>query len=1113
MRVVVSGIHLGERLLVVALLCTAAILVSAQELTPAAARPVHHSLRVMIDPDSHRISVEDTINLPLVPANSLLTFELNSNLTITRNSGNLQRQPDISSGPASGSNAGGASAAPASTYHLRLPQRNADQVVLSYSGTIFDVAEQTGAEYAQSFAETSGLIAPEGVYLNGASYWIPTIGDALVTFDLEVEFASAAGDWTVVSQGDRFGAGGWRSEQAMEEVYLVAADFTEYSQQDGEVEVLAYLRQPDPNLAAKYMDATARYLQLYEPLLGDYPYSKFALVENFWETGYGMPSFTLLGSQIIRFPFILESSYPHELLHNWWGNGVYPDYDSGNWSEGLTAYLADHLFSEVDGAGSEYRKEMLARYKNYVAADADFPLADFTSRNSAASQAVGYGKSLMLWHMLRIELGDELFLDGLRQLYAQYQFRRASFDDIAALFSELSGRDLQPFFQQWVQRVGAPELSLSVDAVTGNRARILFAQVQDSEPFTLKVPVALFYAGESEPRMYEIDLSQKLQGFFADDYEQLIGISVDPYFDVFRQLDRTETPPTLGELFGAREIAFVLPATGQQDWRQLAEAFGEGVLSHIYEADELAALPSDLPVWILGKDNPFSSAIATATAPLGTSFDPVGVSLPGKRLDFGDRSTVVIGRHPDNPDLAIGWIAVDNPDAMPGLIEKLPHYGKYSYLSFTGSEPTNDTSGIWSSPDSPLRWEKPEHTGTVPWNRLPAIPPLAELPAKYRQQPLLGHVSALTAESMQGRGIGSAGIDAAARYIADQFRTLGLQTLAGSYLQEWSTLVPEKGTIRLANVVGLLPGSNRDLSAHPLVVGAHYDHLGVDPATGAIYPGADDNGSGISVLLEVAAALSRNYQPERPILFVAFSGEESGLLGSRYFVTNPPSMYQTTELYAMLNLDSVGHLEGRNLQVFGSESAYEFPFMAQGIGYTIGLRSDLLAANLASSDHTSFLAAGVPALHLFGGTHLDYHRTSDTADKLDLQGMSNVAEWLEEAIVYLASNTEPLRVTLSNAAPVTRTASTSAREASLGTVPDFAYVGAGIRITDVVPESAAAEAGLEAGDVLLSFNGQPLIDLQTYSNLLRAAAPGDTVEIEVERNAERIRVEATLKSR
>jgi len=187
--------------------------------------------------------------------------------------------------------------------------------------------------------------------------------------------------------------------------------------------------------------------------------------------------------------------------------------------------------------------------------------------------------------------------------------------------------------------------------------------------------------------------------------------------------------------------------------------------------------------------------------------------------------------------------------------------------------------------------------------------------------------------------------------------------------------------------------------------------------------------------------------------------------------------------------------------------------MAQGIGFTIGVQSQNVAANLASSDHISFLNAGIPAIHLFAGAHNDYHRVSDTPDKLDLKGMSDVALWLEEAIVYLADNASPLRVNLTNAPAVAPTAALGQREASLGTVPDFAYEGVGVRISDVVPDSAAAEAGLQAGDILLSFNQQPLTDVQTYSNLLRQSSPGDTVLIELQRSTDRLTYSAILKSR
>lgn len=1088
---------------------------AAQDELPAELEPelIHHSLRVILDPQNQSISVEDTVRLPDSMLAAPLTFSLNSNLRISNNSRRITTLGTDAGGDVPGINNTGGLAAATTDYSIGPPRRNSNELLLIYDGTIFDSAEQTSAEYAQSFAESSGIIGEQGVYLHKGSAWVADFGGDLITFDLRVEFVDSAASWKAVSQGDRLGENGWQSEQPMEEVYLIAADFTEYSQQAEEVEVLAYLRTPDSNLATKYMDATGRYLALYEPLLGDYPYSKFALVENFWETGYGMPSFTLLGEQIIRFPFILESSYPHEILHNWWGNGVYPDYETGNWSEGLTAYLADHLFREMDGLGHEYRKEMLARYKNYVAEGADFPLSRFTSRNSAASQAVGYGKTLMLWHMLRIQLGDELFLTGLRQFYDDFKFQRATFDDIALHFSALSGVDLSAFFSQWVDRVGAPELSISVEEVIGNRARIMFAQIQAEEPYTLRVPVALYYEGSDTPEIYDIDISQRLEGVMADNYDQLQAVLVDPYFDVFRTLDREETPPTIGELFGAQNISFVLPESNRQHWAQLAESFAAGVDAQIVNAEDIAELPQDRSVWVLGRDNPFAQAVFAAGSAYGVEESPFGILMAGTDIEYVDRSSVVVARHPADAELAVGFIDVDAMIAMPGMIEKLPHYGKYSYLSFFGDEPTNDVKGVWSSPDSPMQWKKPNLQTAIDFTNLPPTEPLAVLPSKYLPDQLREHARTLSAAQFEGRGIGTQGVGDAAHYIAEQFLAAGLQPINGTYIQEWQQSVTGYGSVRLANVVGMIPGTNRALSGQPLIIGAHYDHLGLDDESGRHYPGADDNAAGIAAMIEVASQLARAFTPQRPILFVAFSGEESGLLGSRYFVQNPPAGFDAKEFYAMINLDAVGRLDGRDLQVFGTDSAYEWPFMAQGIGFTIGVNSTFPATTIASSDHVSFLNAGIPAIHLFSGVHADYHRLSDSADKLDLDGLSDVALWLEEAAVYLADNTEPLRVTLAGAPVSVPTSAGTERAASLGTVPDFAFSGSGVRINGVTPGGAAERAGLQAGDVLLNYNGQPVTDLQVYSNLLRQSEPGDVVSLDIQRAGQQFTLEAVLQAR
>ena len=1110
------------------------------ELLPSAVAPIHHTLIVKLDPRNNRLEVLDQIDLPESFGRSDISFALNANLTITNRPRGLRQLGFTEAELAQGINETGGLTATTARYSIDLPRRRSQPLELAYSGTLFDATKQTGAQYSQSFSETSGIIDSRGVYLNKGSVWIPEFGDELVTFDLRVEFVESSRHWQSISQGDRLASNQWRSEAPMEEVYLIAAEFTEYQSSytsvlpigestHAEIDVLALLRTPDANLAAKYLDATERYLALYEPLLGAYPFSKFALVENFWETGYGMPSFTLLGEQIIRFPFIINSSYPHEILHNWWGNGVYPDYQSGNWSEGLTAYLADHLFQEIDGRGAEYRKEMLARYKNYVSDGTDFPLSEFTSRNSAASQAVGYGKTLMLWHMLRVELGDELFLSGLREFFDDYKFSRASFDDIAAHFSRIAQRDLEPFFAQWVTRRGAPELALSVGEENGDKARLNFAQIQESAPFVVKVPVALYYADQEAPQLVELELSQRSQGFLADDYSRLEAVAVDPFFDVFRTLDRTEIPPTIGELFGAEALTFVLPSSGETlnkiEWRAIADAFGQGIDTKVVLDSEIDVLPATQSVWVLGRSNRFAeTALTAAGANVALGTEGRGYVLAGSAVSLADRSSVFVARHPTAADLAIGFLDIDQPIAVSGMIEKLPHYGKYSYLSFEGEEPTNDVKGVWEASGSPLIWTNPElsHVTSLAnvsaTEPLIALPALAELPPKYLAANLQRHVRALTQATMKGRASvrmpseSVAGIDLAADYIESEFRRIGLNAVGGSYRQSWTETLKEGSVQRMTNVIGLIPGSDPAFVEEPVILGAHYDHLGIT-ADGGVYLGADDNASGIAALIEVAAKLKRAFTFARPILVIAFTGEEEGLLGSDHFVRSPLSGVGQLNPLAMINLDAVGRLEGRSLQVFGSESAYEWPFMAQGIGFTIGVDSELPAQAIASSDHVSFLNAGIPALHLFSGLHTDYHRVGDTADKLDYDGLSRVASWTEEALVYLADLRGPLRVTLANASLAVAPEGSGARRASLGTLPDFAYTGRGVRISGVTPNSAAAAAGLREGDILLSFAGSVVNDLQIYSNLLRASAIGDAVIIELLRGDETLSLDVTLTAR
>ena len=328
----------------------------------------HHDLSVTVDPSSGQLDVQNTITPPAPSELGGLTFSLHGNLSVKSLTDDVSLEEIVEEGAAEDKGMDQedySSVIQSKHYRINVNGVNRpESVKLAYSGVINHPVQQANQEYARGFSQSPGLIDEQGVYLGGSTNWIPSFDEEYVTYTMKVQ--SPAG-WRSVSQGKRteftespdFHTDVWEVDTPTEEIFVIAAQFTEYEYAMGNVAAMAFLREKDDGLANKYLETTAQYMEMYRELVGPYPYSKFALVENFWETGYGMPSFTLLGPQIIRFPFILHSSYPHELLHNWWGNGVFVDFETGNWCEGLTAYMADHLIAEQRGTGAEYRRTTL----------------------------------------------------------------------------------------------------------------------------------------------------------------------------------------------------------------------------------------------------------------------------------------------------------------------------------------------------------------------------------------------------------------------------------------------------------------------------------------------------------------------------------------------------------------------------------------------------------------------------------------------------------------------------------------------------------------------------------------------------------------------------------
>ncbi len=323
----------------------------------------------------------------------------------------------------------------------------------------------------------------------------------------------------------------------------------------------------------------------------------------------------------------------------------------------------------------------------------------------------------------------------------------------------------------------------------------------------------------------------------------------------------------------------------------------------------------------------------------------------------------------------------------------------------------------------------------------------------------------------------------------------------------------------LKNVIGVLPGTERKWEGQSLVVGAHYDHLGLGLGEGGlslnrgrIHSGADDNASGVAVMTELARVMAAGPPPDRTVVFAAFTGEESGKLGSGHYVLHPGE-YLVEKAIGMINLDTVGRLGDGKLLVLGGSSASEWVHIFRGAGYVAGVNVQVVTKSLDSSDHISFINTGVPAVQLFTGAHGDYHKPSDTVDGIDPQGLVKVAQVAKEAVVYLAGREEPLTGHSTGRLGDGATERTKARKVSLGTVPDFAFVGVGVRLSGTVAGSPAEKAGLKEGDVITGINGKPVKELRDLSNILKSLTAGDEVKIELLRDGKKLTLDAVLQER
>ncbi|GAC1515589.1 MAG: M20/M25/M40 family metallo-hydrolase [Gemmatimonadaceae bacterium] len=380
----------------------------------------------------------------------------------------------------------------------------------------------------------------------------------------------------------------------------------------------------------------------------------------------------------------------------------------------------------------------------------------------------------------------------------------------------------------------------------------------------------------------------------------------------------------------------------------------------------------------------------------------------------------------------------------------------------------------------------------------------------------------LASDALEGRAVGSAGNDSAAAFLAARYAALGLTPLAPAFQQRFvvrsqaSDGPAATADLSTQNVVALLPGRDPVLRGEYVVIGAHFDHLGrsrthaLDPEAGAVIRhGADDNASGTAAVLELARLFAR-HPPRRSLLFVNFSAEEIGLLGSAYFVAHAPVPVDSID--AMLNFDMVGRLREDRLRVYGVGSAAELAGIVRRANIEPPLAITGIDAGLGPSDHASFYLKRVPVLHFFTDVHPDYHTARDRADRVNAHGEARVVALAERIardladrptrLAFVGTETLPGPIGAARRAPPT---------VYLGGIPDVrAGEGLGVRVAEVHQGSPADRGGLRAGDVITGFNGKPVADFYAYNDLLYTLSPGDVLQIALLRDGHAATVTVTL---
>jgi len=565
---------------------------------------------------------------------------------------------------------------------------SADGLTLELSGTVPPLPEP-GAR-----RRWSGAVAgPEGSALTAGSGWLPDTGAARVRYRLDV--AVPTGYRAVASgrlQSEQLGPSGNRAtfviEQPGEPPSLFVGPYLVSERMIDGRRLRTWFHPELAPLADSYLDASAGYIARFSAAIGAYPYPDFHVVAAPLPVGLGFPGLAYVGRRVLPLPFMRGRSLAHEVLHNWWGNGVGVDYARGNWAEGLTTYMADYALAADEGA-DRAREMRLGWLRDFAALPParDLPVRRFVAKRHQAAQVIGYGKTAFVFHMLSQQLGEDAFAQGLRLFWQRHRFATAAWDDLEAAFGAASGQDLEWFFAQWLDRTGAPELVLAAAETTtdGDGHRLDLTLQQAGPAYRLTVPVQVETAAGVRQERVLLNGTEATATFHLA--AAPMAVRVDPALHLFRRLSSGESPPILRDVTLATDAVLQLA-----DADVAVETAARALARRLFETPVPtrtagSAAASDGPALIVGTHAGIAALLATPAWQLDRARPTAGGSAIAWTARRADGRPVLV-------------VAGEDAEALRALQRPLPHYGGKSYVRFSGRRAIDH--GVWPPGDSPL---------------------------------------------------------------------------------------------------------------------------------------------------------------------------------------------------------------------------------------------------------------------------------------------------------------------------------------------------------------------------------------------------------------------------